>query len=193
MLWRNKEAAKRGLIIMLEIRDVKRSMPDYKKVVQLFNDSFPEYELFPMWLMRIMAFRKCVDFFAFYDGDEFIGIHYGIRTDKLAFGLFLAVRPEIRSGGYGTEIITLMRKEFDGREYTFNIEVIDEKADNIKQRKRRLKLYEELGFHLTDYVIIESGEPYSIMTDRETLNIEEYKKAVSKLSFGLVRPKIQKR
>ena len=63
MLWRNKEAAKRGLIIMLEIRDVKRSMPDYKKVVQLFNDSFPEYELFPMWLMRIMAFRKCVDFF----------------------------------------------------------------------------------------------------------------------------------
>lgn len=27
--------------------------------------------------------------------------------------------------------------------------------------------------HLTDYVIIESGEPYSIMTDRETLDIED--------------------
>ena len=41
-------------------------------------------------------------------------------------------------------------------------------------------------------MIIDAGEPYSIMTDRENLNIEEYKKAVSKLSFGLVRPKIKK-
>lgn len=32
-----------------------------------------------------------------------------------------------------------------------------------------------------DYVIIDAGEPYSIMTDRETLDVAEYKKAVSKL------------
>jgi hypothetical protein len=30
------------------------------------------------------------------------------------------------------------------------------------------------------------------MTDRDSLNVEEYKKAVSKMSFGLVRPKIEK-
>ncbi len=71
--------------------------------------------------------------------------------------------------------------------------MIDESADNIEQRKKRFKLYERISFHLTDYVIIDAGEPYSIMTDRETLDVAEYKKAVSKLSFGLVRPKIQKR
>ncbi|MBQ9606368.1 MAG: hypothetical protein IJV16_04255 [Lachnospiraceae bacterium] len=39
------------------------------------------------------------------------------------------------------------------------LEVIDEKADNYEQRKKRLKLYERIGFHLTDYVIIDAGEP----------------------------------
>jgi len=41
-------------------------------------------------------------------------------------------------------------------------------------------------------VVIDSGEPYSIMTDGKNLDVEEYKKAVSKLSFGLIKPKIQK-
>ncbi len=181
-----------GKHIMLEIRNVKRSMPDYDKVVELLLESFPEEELFPIWLMRLMALRKCIDFMAFYDGDEFIATGYSASTDKLIFGLYLAVRADKRSGGYGTRIIDLMRKKHAGKEFAFNIEVIDENADNIEQRKKRLKLYERLGFHLTDYVVIESGEPYSIMTDRETLNIEEYKKAVSKLSFGFVRPKIEK-
>ena len=31
----------------------------------------------------------------------------------------------------------------------------------------------KVWLHLTDYVIIESGEPYSIMTDRATLDIED--------------------
>ncbi len=48
------------------------------------------------------------------------------------------------------------------------------------------------AYYTTFRVIIDAGEPYSIMTDRETLDIEEYKKAVSKLSFGLIRPKIKK-
>lgn len=104
MLWRNKEA----VFIMLEVGNVKRSMPDYDKVVDLFNEAFPDYELYPIWVMRLMALRKGVDFLAFYDGDKFIGINYGAYTD------------------------------------------------------------------------------------RETLDIEEYKKAVNKLSFGLVRLKIKK-
>jgi len=57
---------------MLEIRKVKKSMPDYDKVVELLLESFPEEELFPIWLLRLMALRKCVEFLAFYDGDEFV-------------------------------------------------------------------------------------------------------------------------
>ncbi len=33
---------------MLEVRNVKRSMPDYDKVVDLFNEAFPDYELYPI-------------------------------------------------------------------------------------------------------------------------------------------------
>ena len=181
-----------GEHIMLEIRNVKRSMPDYDKVVELLLESFPEEELFPIWFLRLMALRKCVEFLAFYDGDEFIATGYSASTDKLIFGLYLAVRADKRSGGYGTRILDLLKKRSAGKEFAFNIEVIDENADNIEQRKKRLKLYERLGFHLTDYVVIDSGEPYSIMTDGKNFDVEEYKKAVSKLSFGLVKPKIQK-
>ncbi len=152
-------------------------MPDYDKVVELFNEAFPDYELYPIWIMRLMALRKGVDFLAFYDGDEFVGINYGACTDRLYFGLYIAIVHDKRSGGYGTQIIDMMRKRYSGKEYAFNIEVIDESADNIEQRKKRLKLYERIGFHLTDYVIIDAGEPYSIMTDRETLDVAEYKKS----------------
>ena len=151
MLWRNKEA----VFIMLEVGNVKRSMPDYDKVVDLFNEAFPDYELYPIWVMRLMALRKGVDFLAFYDGDEFIGINYGAYTDRLYFGLYIAIVHDKRSEGYGTQIIDMMRKRYSGKEYTFNIEVIDESADNVEQRKKRLKLYERDRF-----------PPYGLCADR---------------------------
>lgn len=123
-------------------------MPDYDKVVELFNEAFPDYELYPIWIMRLMALRKGVDFLAFYDGDEFIGIYYDACTDRLHFGLYIAIVKDKRSGGYGTQIIDMMRKRYSGKEYAFNIEVIDESADNIEQRKKGLSFMKGSVFTL---------------------------------------------
>lgn len=95
-----------------------------------------------------MALRKGVDFLAFYDGDEFIGINYGACTDRLYFGLYIAIVKDKRSGGYGSQIIDMMRKRYSGKEYAFNIEVIDEKADNYEQRKKDLSFMKGSVFTL---------------------------------------------
>ena len=55
-----------------------------------------------------MALRKGVDFLAFYDGDEFIGINYGACTDRLYFGLYIAIVKDKRSGGYGDTAVRNM-------------------------------------------------------------------------------------
>ena len=107
---------------MLVDKTFSRKLYEYKDACYLMRTAFPSNEQIPMWLLRVLAFRKNVNFRAFYDDDQFCGVLYTAEDNKYIFVFYLAVNDRIRSKGYGTKILDwlnqnteflfIIRKEF---------------------------------------------------------------------------------
>ena len=57
-------------------------LKEYPEICRLMNTAFPRNEQMPMWLLKILAFRKSVNFRAFYEDEQFCGILYTAEDDK---------------------------------------------------------------------------------------------------------------
>ena len=87
---------------MLTDKTFSGKLNEYKDVCRLMKTALPKNEQIPIWLLRVLAFRKSVNFRVFYEDDRFCGILYTAENDKYIFVLYLAVNDRIRSKGYGT-------------------------------------------------------------------------------------------
>ena len=72
-------------------KEVSWRLKEYPDICRLMNTAFPQNEQIPMWLLRILAFRKSVHFRAFYEDGQFCGILYTAEDDEYIFVLYLAV------------------------------------------------------------------------------------------------------
>ena len=61
---------------MLVDKTFSRKLNEYKDICRLMRTAFPQNEQIPMWLLRVLAFRKNVNFRAFYEDDQLCGILY---------------------------------------------------------------------------------------------------------------------
>ena len=165
---------------------------DFGKQKALQKRAFPKNEQYPFWILRLMACRKGIDYFAHYDNDLFCGISYTSSTDKIMYVLYLAVNDEIRSKGYGTLILKHLKEMGGNREITLNIEPLYENADNYEQRIKRMKFYEKNGFRDTGYRLVDKTGEYAVLSTSDNFSIEDYKKAISKIGMNLYKPKIVK-
>ena len=91
-------------------KTLSRKLHEYKDVCRLMKTAFPQNEQIPMWLLRVLAFRKSVNFRAFYDDDQFCGVLYTADDNKYIFVLYLAVNDLIRSKGQGTKILDWLKQ-----------------------------------------------------------------------------------
>ena len=94
-----------------------------------------------MWLLSVLAFRKSVNFKAFYDDDQFCGVLYTAEDNKYTFVLYLAVNDLIRSNGYGTKILDWL-KENTEKIIVLNVESLNPSAPNALQRENELEIIE---------------------------------------------------
>ena len=105
---------------MLVDKTFSRKLYEYKDACYLMRTAFPPNEQIPMWLLRVLAFRKNVNFRAFYDDDQFCGVLYTAEDNKYIFVLYLAVDDRIRSKGYGTKILDWLKQNTE-KEFLFII------------------------------------------------------------------------
>ena len=70
---------------MLVVKTFSRKLREYKDVCRLMRTAFPQNEQIPMWLLKVLAFRKSVNFRTFYEDDKFCGILYTAENDKYIF------------------------------------------------------------------------------------------------------------
>lgn len=179
--------------IDLRVLNVSSKLKEYQEIKSLLCRAFPKDEQTPMWMLRILALRKSMDFSAYYDGETFCGISYTVSTDDLVFVLYLAVNDNIRSKGYGSAILQCMKQKYASKVIALNIEPLEPDADNYAQRIRRFEFYAKNGFTDTGCQISDGRCKYQILatTDQFQTVIAEYKAAIKKLSFGLRSPEIK--
>lgn len=175
-------------------KSVHLGMKGYKEIRKLMKSAFPSSEQTPMLLLHIFALKKSVNFKAFYEGTELLGILYTIENKDYCFIFYVAVNEQMRSKGIGKKIIEEVYKQKGDKIIGLHVEAMDKNAENAEQRKRRIAFYERNGILDTGYVFLDEGVLYSVLSsDIEHFDVNEYGKLLASFSFGIYRPKMIKR
>ena len=163
---------------------------EYNDVCHLMRTAFPRNEQIPMWLLRVLAFRKSVNFRTFYDDEQFCGVLYTAEDSKYIFVLYLAVNDQIRSKGYGTKILDWLKQNTE-KIIVLNVESLDSSAQNALQRENRISFYSRNGIFDTGCRFVDEGENYSVLaSDIDHFDSKEYEMFLSRFSIGTYKKHI---
>ena len=129
--------------------DINQSRSLQKQAKALYLQAFPKEERLPWWLLRLNAQRKGIDLTAFMDGDRFCGFTASVTVENTHFLLFFAIDPDLRGKGYGSAVLSLLRREY--QTVCLNIELLIPSAPNLEERQKRFAFYQKNGFCDTFY------------------------------------------
>ena len=175
---------------MLVDKIFSRKLYEYKDVYCLMRTAFPRNEQIPMWLLRVLALRKSVNFRAFYEDEQFCGVLYTVENNKYIFVLYLAVNDQIRSKGYGTKILGWLKQNTE-KIMVLNAESLNLSAENALQREKRISFYSRNGIFDTGCRFVDEGEKYSVLaSDIDYFDPREYEMLLSRFSFGTYKKHI---
>ena len=153
---------------------IRKSMADYEDVVEIYKNSFPKVEQFPLWLLRIMSHLKGINSYAFRDGDDLCGFAYFLVNDETVFILFLAVNAKVRSKGYGSQIISWIKETYPNKEIFLDVEKPDENSENNHQRIKRIEFYRRNGIFDTNQSFTYDDVTYEILCTDKNFTEEDY-------------------
>lgn len=153
---------------------IKRTMSDYKEVLEIYKKSFPKVEQFPILLLRLMSHLKGINSVAFYDDNKLCGFSYFLVNEETVFILFLAVNDKIRSKGYGSRIISWIKDNYPNRKIFLDVEKLEDNAVNEDQRIKRIEFYKRNGIFQTNQFFTYGNVIYEILCTDKGFNKEDY-------------------
>ena len=159
---------------------ITETFPDLDKVERLNIEAFPEEERVPMSEYLRYTDNDDVNFFAFYNEEEFVGFAFSIYNQKAFYVSFFAIMPHLRSHGYGQEIIEKL-VEFYQRTMILEVERLDEECDNLEQRQSRMDFYKRNGFKTANAFLEYEGLSFEILYRGDHFDEEAYRDIFRKL------------
>ncbi|WEV51609.1 GNAT family N-acetyltransferase [Lactobacillus sp. ESL0731] len=153
--------------------------------------AFPKWEQFPLWQLNLMALHKRVQFKTLYDHEKFCGLVYYVVGERIIYLVYLAVNPDLRDQGYGTQILEHLKAEFPDQQLTLDIEPVTKSAKNYRQRVRRLRFYQRNGFHPTSAKLRDSDGQFQILITGKKLNKPSVIATLKQMSSGFYHFKIE--
>lgn len=121
-----------------------------EKIKQLYETAFPEDEQIP-WkdLMRLVE-EMPLDFTAYYDVETFIGFTIVYPRKQFNWFWYFAVCEELRSKGYGQQILNQLIERYKGQPFVLDMESTTQVCDNLEERRKRQSFYLRNGFRDTN-------------------------------------------
>ncbi|HHV30342.1 MAG TPA: GNAT family N-acetyltransferase [Clostridium sp.] len=169
---------------------VKKVSLKSKDVKAIYFDSFPPNERMPFWMMVLMSKLWNTKFLSFYDNDKLCGFIYFAVQFKQVFVMFFAVDKELRSKGYGREILNELKKLYPMKKVIVSIE--HSNTDKTEEQERRKRFYLNNGFEETGYLIRMNGVEQEILVRNGKFNKAKFRAFLAFYSNGTLWPKIWK-
>lgn len=135
----------------LRVEEVKYSNSK-KEVKEMYHSSFSKEDRMPFALMVLMSYLWNTEFLAFYD-DELCGFVYMATISKQTFVMFIAVKENLQSKGYGSRMLEIIQKMHAHNKIIISIEPYDENAKDIENRVKRKLFYLRNGYFETGYLM----------------------------------------
>ncbi len=145
------------------------------QVETLYLEAFPAAERKPFSMLEEMQRQGLGEILAMTDDNEaFLGLAVVLRRGDLVLLDYLAVAPEGRSRGVGSETLRQLAARFAGSRLLIEIELPDEAAANNSQRLRRRQFYLRAGFAELDVRVSLAGVPMELLSLGGAVSWEEY-------------------
>lgn len=154
-------------LLRIDIKDTER----WNKVWELYESSFPIAER----RKKKDHLHACSDpmFYPLsaWEGNQLLGLLFYWEWDSYRYLEYLAVSPELRGHGYGSQMLRYLRDT----EHTVILE-IDPLSNELSVR--RLQFYERAGYTLTPYRFVHL--PYRLEAQPQELLILSFPKMITK-------------
>lgn len=177
---------------MLQITEIKKGSPFLPQVQALYESAFPENERIPIKQLLDNKIKR--EFWAFFDGTRrenhgekgdseiaafhtFCGFSNSISYGDITNIVYFAVVPELRSRGYGSQILQAIREKHPDSRIVVDIEVEEDSkdAEELERRNRRRKFYQRNGFNAAPVEYHWQGEHYRLLTAGGTVTDKEFR------------------
>ena len=160
---------------MLQFFDVTRDAPWFPQVKALYESAFPANERIP--IKHLLDDKIKREFWAFFDGDLFCGFSSSITHGSITNIVYFAVVPELRSRGYGSQILQVIREQHPDTRIVVDIEVEEDSkdAEELERRNRRRDFYLRNGFGSSPVDYVWQGEHYRLLTAGGTVTEKEFR------------------
>lgn len=178
--------------MQLYTKAVTTDFEDMASIQHLLEEAFPAEERPPLALLLEAADADKIVFSAVYDAEQFVGLFVLFARTPMVYISLLAVDSAVRSKGYGSKIMALIRTQYPSAQIMLDIEVLDETAENYAQRKARKSFYLKNGYHETQYTITYRGNTFEILCSDEAFSADALSKLLteaseSKFTFSLAK------
>lgn len=174
---------------MLTAKKVSSDLPNYAKFVSTYKESFPLNERWPVPVLRLYGSRRGSHLIAFYDEEVFCGLTYLVHLDDIVYIFYLAVNPDLRSAGYGSQILAWVKSKFPTSKISLIVETVDESFPDYEQRLKRQEFYEKNGFYKTNCKIKKFGTEYEILSNHLHFSFDEYVRVSNYIYSPLLKVK----
>lgn len=167
---------------MLQFFDVTRDAPWFPRVKVLYESAFPANERIP--IKHLLDDKIEREFWAFFDKEDgenaaapkFCGFSNSITHGSITNIIYFAVMPELRSRGYGSQILQAIRRQHPDTRIVVDIEVEEDSkdAEELERRNRRREFYTRNGFDSSPVDYIWQGEHYRLLSAGGTVTEKEF-------------------
>jgi len=174
-------------------KTIKHDKEGFQHIKDLYATAFPRQEQVSLPFLIRQTKKESVTFDAFYDGDVFVGLTYTISYKDITYLWYLATRSDLRSKGYGSQIMQHLSEAHPDKRIVLNLDVQDESAADRDIRKKRKEFYLKSGYSSTGYACIFNGNKLDVMSINGHVAPDEFV-SIFKEFFGIlhfiVKPKI---
>ncbi|WP_027699922.1 GNAT family N-acetyltransferase [Weissella oryzae] len=153
----------------------------------VYIEAFPAYEriAFSELLTRQLEETTLKLSILWADGQN-VGILVNVELEaKKTFILYLAIDPKIRSAGYGSRTLSLLKELYPGG-VILESEQIGTSAENETQRVRRYNFYQKNGLLDTGYLTKNLGGIFHLLASEATVTLDDYLLASKSLGIDVV-------
>lgn len=160
---------------MLQYFEVTKKSPWFPQVKALYESAFPANERIPIKHLLDNKIKR--EFWAFFDGDLFCGFSNSITHGSITNIVYFAVVPELRSRGYGSQILQAIRRQHPDTRIVVDIEVEEDSknVEELERRNRRREFYTRNGFDSSPVDYVWQGEHYRLLSAGGTVTEKEFR------------------
>ena len=143
-------------------------------IYKLYHQAFPHYERKPFAIIRSMYKKGNTDIWYFEKDGRFAGLVFTVNRNEAILIDYLAVCPDRRGEGIGSDIISLMRNFYTPNGIFVEIESVFAECDNVNERLRRKEFYLKNNMLPMNVMVILFGVEMELLGIDCKLSFDEY-------------------